>query len=398
MKKHILFLSGGLKIGGVERVLIEYLNNIDREKYKITLFLMSDFGKEAVLRDELNEEIEVKYIKPLELLEEKKKLQQNKKNIFRKLKYSKFLKNEKKYSYKNFSKNLAEISKVDIIIDFDRSFMKYTKYMRNIPKFIWIHSSVIELDKCKEINIKKFDRYLRNYNKIVAICSEMSEEIRDLYPLLSKKLAVLYNPFDFDRIIKKSFDRNELNNDEKKMMNDNYLIAVSRIEKISKDIPTLINAYNILQKNGLTEKLYIIGDGDEKLEIERMIKEMKLEESVYLLGAKKNPFIWIKNSKLFVHSSKFEGLSTVLIEAMILEKLIVSSLCKTGVKEILDNGNCGLFFEVGNETEFAEQMIKILSDEELQNKFKENMKEKVKEFKKENIITKFCELLESIWE
>ena len=132
MKKHILFLSGGLKIGGVERVLIEYLNNIDREKYKITLFLMSDFGKEAVLRDELNEEIEVKYIKPLELLEEKKKLQQNKKNIFRKLKYSKFLKNEKKYSYKNFSKNLAEISKVDIIIDFDRSFVKYKKYFQNV--------------------------------------------------------------------------------------------------------------------------------------------------------------------------------------------------------------------------------------------------------------------------
>ena len=71
---------------------------------------------------------------------------------------------------------------------------------------------------------------------------------------------------------------------------------------------------------------------------------------------------------------------------------------KNNIKEILDNGNCGLFFEVGNETEFAEQMIKILNDEELQNKFKENMKEKVKEFKKENIITKFCELLESIWE
>ena len=48
MKKHILFLSGGLKIGGVERVLVEYLNNIDKEKYKITLFLMSDFGKEAI--------------------------------------------------------------------------------------------------------------------------------------------------------------------------------------------------------------------------------------------------------------------------------------------------------------------------------------------------------------
>ena len=59
MKKHILFLSGGLKIGGVERVLIEYLNNIDREKYKITLFLMSDFGSDAVLEPELKKDIQI---------------------------------------------------------------------------------------------------------------------------------------------------------------------------------------------------------------------------------------------------------------------------------------------------------------------------------------------------
>ncbi len=398
MKKHILFLSGGLKIGGVERVLIEYLNNIDREKYKITLFLMSDFGKEAVLRNELNEDIEVKYIKPLKLLEEKKRLQQNKKNIFYKLKYFKFLKNEKKFSHENFIKNIEEISKVDVIIDFDRSFVKYTKYMRDIPKFIWIHASIMELEKYKAIDIKKIGKYLNNYDKIIAICNEMSEEIKNLYPLLANKLNVLYNPFDFNRIIEKSFDKTGLSNDEEKMIKADYLVAVSRVEKTQKDIPTLIRTYKILQENGLKEKLYIIGDGDEKLEIEKMINEMKLEEQVYLLGAKKNPFIWVKNSKLFVHSSKFEGLPTVLIEAMILGKLIVSSLCKTGVKEILDNGNCGLFFEIGNESKFAEQIIKILNDKELQNKFKESMKKRVEEFKKENTISKFYELLESVWE
>ena len=239
---------------------------------------------------------------------------------------------------------------------------------------------------------------LNNYDKIIAICNEMSEEIRDLYPLLGNKLTVLYNPFDFNRIIKKSFDKTGLNSDEEKMMKADYLVAVSRVEKTQKDIPTLIRAYKILQENGFKEKLYILGDGDEKLEIEKMINEMKLEEKIYLLGARKNPFIWVKNSKLFVHSSKFEGLPTVLIEAMILEKPIVSSLCKTGVEEILDNGNCGLFFEIGNESEFAEQIIKILNDKKLQIKFKDNMKTRVKEFKKENTISKFYELLESIWE
>ena len=49
MRKHILFLSGGLKIGGVERVLVEYLHNIDQDKYDLTLFLMSAFCVDAVL-------------------------------------------------------------------------------------------------------------------------------------------------------------------------------------------------------------------------------------------------------------------------------------------------------------------------------------------------------------
>ena len=81
---------------------------------------------------------------------------------------------------------------------------------------------------------------------------------------------------------------------------------------------------------------------------------------------------------------------------MILEKLIVYSLCKTGVKEILDNENCGLFFEVGNDVEFSKKIMRILTDQELQNKFKGNMKKKIEEFKKENVMLQFYELIESI--
>ena len=249
MRKHILFLSGGLKIGGVERILVEYLNNIDQDKYDITLFLMSDFGEDAILKHELNNNIDVRYIKSLELVSKKKELRKKKKNIFYKLKYMRILKKEKKDSYINFIKYLEEISKVDIIIDFDGSFIKYTKYMKDITKLIWIHASIIELEKHERINIAEFGDNLNKYDRIVAICNEMSEELRSLYPLLSDRISVLYNPFDIDRIVEKSFDRSELTKNEENLLKENYLVTVSRIEKIQKDIPTLIKAYKILKEN-----------------------------------------------------------------------------------------------------------------------------------------------------
>lgn len=63
----------------------------------------------------------------------------------------------------------------------------------------------------------------------------------------------------------------------------------------------------------------------------------------------KNKSVYLdKNSKLFVHSSKYEGLPTVLIEAMICNKVVISSNCPTGPKEILQNGKCGVLFPVGD--------------------------------------------------
>ena len=81
MRKHILISSGSLKIGGVERLLIEYLNNIDKKRFKITLILMSDFGEKAILKNELNNDINVKYLKSSDIIEKKASLYKKKKNF-----------------------------------------------------------------------------------------------------------------------------------------------------------------------------------------------------------------------------------------------------------------------------------------------------------------------------
>lgn len=398
MKKHILFLSGGLKIGGVERVLIEYLNNIDREKYKITLFLMSDFGSDAVLEPELKKDIQIKYIKNYEIIKQKEELRKNKKNIFKKIKYSSFFKKEKKISEKRFVTYLKKISEPDLIIDFDRSFVKYKKYFRNIPSIIWIHASFSEMGKAEYINIKNYEKTLLKYGKIILVCDEMRKEMSELYPSLKRKMDVIYNPFNFERIKAKSIENEDLSVEEKELLKKNYFLSASRIDEKQKDFTTLVKAFKLMKNNGINEKLYIIGSGPDEMKIKDLVNELKLENEVLFLGAKKNPYVWMENAKLYIHSSKFEGFGLILVEAMILDSLVISSDCPVGPKEILENGDSGILFKTGDEYNLAEVVIKMQKNNEEILKIKENIKKHILKYEVKQVLKKFFSVVENLIE
>ena len=112
----------------------------------------------------------------------------------------------------------------------------------------------------------------------------------------------------------------------------------------------------------LEEKLVIVGDGPHKNSLETLVKDLNVEKEVIFLGKRSNPYIWIKNSKLFILSSKYEGFPTVLIEALVLNIPTVSSNCLTGPKEILENGKYGKLFEVSNELELERVILNILKN------------------------------------
>lgn len=393
MKKHILFSSGSLKMGGLERVLVEYLNVIDKNKYKITLFILSDFGVLDVFRKDIPEYIDIRFLKPEKLVTRTAYLKHNKKNVFNKMLYNIYMSVERYVLKKNFVKNLKEIQKVDVLIDFDSGLTKLDKETKGLKKIAWTHNSLPNLLK-KEKKIKKRGIRLNNYDKIVTICREMKEETENIYPYLKDKIEYIYNPFDFERIEKEAESAVELTKEEKELLNDRYILSVSRIDKTQKDYPTLIKAYKLLKKRGIKYKLYIVGDGDFKEELAKIIKDENLENEVKLLGQKKNPYIWMKNSDLFVHSSRYEGLPTVLIEAMILGKIVVSSACPTGPREILSNGESGLLFEVGDFEGCAEKMYTGLEDEEVKRKIKNNIKIRIKEFEAKNSVEKLDDVID----
>ena len=387
MKKHILFSSGSLRMGGLERVLVEYLNGIDKQNYKVTLFILSDFGDQDIFKKDIPEHIDIRFLKPEKLVTKTAYLKHNKKNIFNKLKYNIYMSLERRVLKRNFIKNLKEIGNVDVLIDFDSGLTKLNNETKELKKAAWIHASLPNLLK-KEKKIVKRGIRLDNYDKIITICKEMKAETEMIYPFLSDKIDYIYNPFNFNRIQMESEKIEDLSNEEKEFLKEKYILAVSRIDKIQKDFPTLIKAYNILKEKGLKEKLYIICDGDAKLEIQQMINEMGLSKDIFMLGQKKNPYVWMKNSELFVHSSKYEGLPTVLIEAMILGKIVVSSECPTGPKEILENGDSGLLFKIGDEEEFAHKIYEVLNNAELKEKIQKNMLNRIEEFRAESSMKK----------
>ena len=151
----------------------------------------------------------------------------------------------------------------------------------------------------------------------------------------------------------------------------------------------MIEAFSILKSKGIKEKLYILGDGELKPELEQIIKEKKLENEIILLGSKINPYIWLKNAKLFVHSAIFEGFPMVLLEALYVGVPIVTSNFKSGALELVEREKNGEIFEVGNSKEFAEKIEKLLKNDNLRKEYINKSKKLVEKFYLENIIKEY---------
>lgn len=377
--KKIIFKSGSTMIGGLEKVQVEYINFLLTQKeYKIKVVIENDNGNENVLEKNIN--TKVHYLKDFSYITYIKKLRKNrKKDLISRIKYNIALLKEKKYSENKFMEIYREFSP-DIVIDFDSSLTRIIKNLNLSKNIVWIHSSV-ENWKKKRSRINKFTKKLEKYNKVICICQEMMEDLKLLNINLKDKLTYIYNPLDFEKIIemsKKNFDENE-----KKLSNEKYLLSISRLDCIPKDFETLFKAFDISRQKGYDGKLYIIGDGPDKDRVIFLKEKSIYKNDIILLGRKENPYNWLKKADKLILSSKYEGLSMVLLEGLILSKNVISSNCKTGPKEILAN-NKGKLFEIGDFQKLSEYILESTEERAVD----------LSNFKKDIILKKLVKTLE----
>ena len=354
----LTFLITSLRDGGIETVLLEYLQHLAEDpRYRLTLAIASYMGDLEVYRERIPEGVRVCYLvqaTPLVYVPQ----QRARRRLGGAIKLcDQLLANPlRRWLVQRGIQRLE--AETDIFVDFDTCAYSYLRSVGR-PKVAFLHFSLEQLMQQNARRTRRIGRMLPAYDRVVCISEAMRAEAEQLFPELGSRLRVLYNPKDLTRLRQRA---SELPEDLR--IERPYLLAVERLEESQKDISTLLRAYALLQREyGVEEQLYIIGKGASEAELRQLAAELGIADSVCFLGFISNPYPWIQRCRLMVHSAKFEGLPTVMIEGLLLGKLIVASDCPTGPREILEGGAAGMLVPVGDAPAFASAIHRLLTDE-----------------------------------
>jgi len=221
---------------------------------------------------------------------------------------------------------------------------------------------------------------------IVANSRGVAEDLTKLTGLPPDKIKIIYNPVITPKLFAKAEE--PLDHPWFRPGEPPVILGVGRLTK-QKDFPTLIRAFALVRKER-PARLMILGEGEERPKLEALVRELGLEKDVALPGFVDNPYKYMKRAAIFVLSSRWEGLPSVLIEASALGTPVVSTDCPSGPREILEDGRWGKLVPVGNPEALARGIMEALSNPIRS----EDLQKRARAFNLEEIVPQYLEELE----
>ncbi len=192
-----------------------------------------------------------------------------------------------------------------------------------------------------------------------------------------KKLHVLYDPAILmkDYAKKKSKKIEVFDFDKKKI-----IVGIGRLTK-QKNFVLLISAFKEILKKYPNYLLIILGEGEQKLELLKLTKDLNIENKVHLVGHQENVYKYLINADCFILTSLWEDPGFVILEAGLSNTTVISSNCPNGPKEILDQENNGYLFMNNNKNELIKKFDEF-KKEDISHIYekKKNLKKKLKKF------------------
>lgn len=210
----------------------------------------------------------------------------------------------------------------------------------------------------RALYIKANQIIAKNSDKVIFQCNYMAEDYIRETGVTPDSYKVIYNPVNTNKIDELSEISTEIDYD---------YVAVGRLSP-QKDYQTLIKAFSILNnQHCLNIRLRILGDGEQRSQLQKMISDLDLNDTVMISGFTDNPYPYIKNAKALISSSLYEGFSNVIVEALCLGTPVIASDCPGANSEVITEGNEGFLFQTSDPEDLAaviisqEQKIEMLN-------------------------------------
>ena len=365
--------------GGAEKVLTTLVNNLDTEKYEIAIQEIVGF---QVKREPINDNITL--LTPL----------------INGVYESRFSKHFTQYCIEKYPvliRAIKSFDEYDIVITWNYQIPSFMIQAFPDKKTIsWFHTDIYDLSpECMSLNdrynVKLQDNAWNCADKIITISNKSLKSLKDIFPQYLDKTNIVYNAFDVEAA--KIYASKESVAGDMQYA-DPILICVGRLEK-RKNFSLVIQAVAKLRRENIRCNVLIVGDGEEKECLMRLVNELHMTDTVSFLGYKQNPLPYLQRADILCLSSFAEGFPTVVLESMALGKPFVTTPVAGASEELADNGNCGLVAD-WNADDYAKKIKTLLTDKELYDRMSKNCVEKVKEFSVENTVRQFDNLITSL--
>jgi len=325
--KKILFLIESLGGGGAEKILATLVKNLDKTKFDITVLAVVNTG---VYVDKIKKYCNYRFM--LDGMESS--------NLLGKIKY----RLDYKYIYSQPAEKVYKrfiTEEYDVEVAFVEGFA--TKLIAASPnrrskKICWLHIDMRENPYADVYyqTIQEERTVYKCYDKIIGVSETVKKTFEEKFELPGT-VTVIYNPIDRKEILEKA----GLFSVKKESVLT--IVTTGRLAK-QKGYDRLIHSLAQMKQEDRKCVVWILGEGMERPYLEKQIYESGLQDIVKLLGFQENPYPWVAAADVFVCSSRAEGFSLAIAEAMILGKPIVSVDC-AGPNELLNFGEYGMMIE-----------------------------------------------------
>lgn len=369
--KNVLFLIPTLGGGGAERVLVNLVNNLDKNKYKVTLQTLFDTGGN---REFLASHIEYR-------------------TNFRRI----IPANTKLFKLfsPGFLYNFLIGRKYDIVVSYlegpTERIVSGCPY-KDTKLVNWIHVEQHTKERASYSYRSYFEaqQCLDRFDQTVCVAETVKKDIEKLFQF-NHPCCVLYNTNENHKILE--FAKESISNliYSKDTIN---VVSVGRLIE-QKGYDRLIRVHKRLLQENLCHNIYIIGAGGLEKKLVSLVDHEGVSKTFHFLGFHKNPYKYMAKADLFVCSSRREGFSTAVTEALFLSLPVVSTDC-SGAKELL-----GAKSEYGMVTENSEEglyngMKMILSNKDLLLHYHKKAEERALKFSKSKTIEAVENMLDNL--